>query len=55
MDMVRIFDPPPPLQRCYSTLPHPQGIYTKIFLQFPYKFWFDTEVCFKCSHHLAGS
>lgn len=21
-----------------------QGVYTKIFLQFPYKFWFDTEV-----------
>lgn len=23
---------------------HPQGIYTKIYLQFPEKFWFDTEV-----------
>jgi polyamine oxidase len=22
----------------------PQGIYTKIYLQFPEKFWFDTEV-----------
>ena len=23
---------------------HPQATYTKIFLQFPQKFWFDTEV-----------
>ena len=22
-----------------------QGTYTKIFVQFPEKFWFDTEVC----------
>ena len=23
-----------------------QGVFTKVFLQFPHKFWFDTEVRF---------
>jgi hypothetical protein len=26
------------------TTGYPQATYTKIFLQFPQKFWFDTEV-----------
>ena len=32
-------------RHCNNDYGHPQAIFTKIFLQFPQKFWFDTQVC----------
>jgi len=40
MSMVSGFLPPRAVRPSYST----KGTYTKIFMQFPKKFWFDTEV-----------
>jgi len=56
MDMVRIlkFYPPDDATR-FSLYPRAQGIYTKIFLQFPHKFWFDTEVWSQYPDRFAGS
>ncbi|PSR86941.1 hypothetical protein PHLCEN_2v5289 [Hermanssonia centrifuga] len=37
------FQPPLPLWKREAIHSMNMGVYTKIFLQFPYKFWFDTE------------
>jgi hypothetical protein len=33
---------------------HDQGTYTKIFLQFPQKFWFDTQASTQMFGHKSG-
>ncbi|KAI0087580.1 amine oxidase [Irpex rosettiformis] len=38
------FEPPLPMWKREAIYSMTMGVYTKIFLQFPYKFWFDTEI-----------
>ncbi|KAI0341230.1 amine oxidase [Trametopsis cervina] len=38
------FKPPLPFWKQEAIHSMTMGVYTKIFLQFPYKFWFDTEI-----------
>ncbi|KAI0698247.1 amine oxidase [Cytidiella melzeri] len=39
-----LFEPPLPMWKREAIHSMTMGVYTKIFLQFPYKFWFDTEI-----------